>query len=488
MNQSNDDEHDWHRFGQRICAEIGIKYDADRIGDLRRRVEPISRTLGFDTPSKVAKGMIGSTTWSQQQVAALASVLTIGETYFFRDGKLFDLLEERLLPDLISQICIKKPQVNIWSAASCTGEEPYTVAMLLAKNEKFIAQHCVKIHATDLNPQFLEAARRGVYGTWSLRSLSADYLKKYFTPKDETKQELSAEIRSRVTFSQLNLVDDKAVQAYAAGTSFDIIFCRNVLIYFTQEQTQAVINSLWRRLAENGLLILSPHDVWCASDTMFEKLIYPSVVILRKKSGAVTPKPSAVYTPTASELDIKPLRIETARKDLNEQPPLPPDPLAKAKALIQQGRYQQAITLLQPLTEQKLNQADVFQLLAVARANSGDFSEAIGCIGAAIQADPLDAYSYYLKAEFHQETQDLQAALTSLRQATFLDPQFILAHLGIASILSKTGKTEQANVSYNNVLRLLKSLSEQDFVPHSDGLTAGKLAEIIKTRRTAQNG
>lgn len=190
----------------------------------------------------------------QAELVALLNEITIGETCFFRNQPQLDALRQIVLPKIV-EIKSKLPfhRIRIWSAGCSTGEEPYTLRMLILEEaQRRLKDWNVEILATDLNEHSLEQARNGVYGSYSTRNLTPYYQQKYFVAAGDQLQ-LLPEVRNSVTFSRLNLSDDSRM-IFMKG--LDIILCCNVLIYFDLASKRRVIQHFYNNLVPHGYLFL----------------------------------------------------------------------------------------------------------------------------------------------------------------------------------------------------------------------------------------
>ena len=210
------------------------------------------------------------------EVQNFINSITTNKTDFFREAHHFDFLVSKIIPMLISK---KKRVVKIWSAACSTGEEPYTIAMVMAKHfvEKYDIP--VKILATDIDTNVLTVASKGVYDSSIISVLPEEYMKKYFLRgKDDSSglYKVKENIRKMVTFKQLNFVATE----YPITTTFDVIFCRNVIINFNPETKRRVVNKLYRYLNPGG------HIMMGHSETLFDMvdgLVYLKNTVYQKK-------------------------------------------------------------------------------------------------------------------------------------------------------------------------------------------------------------
>jgi chemotaxis protein methyltransferase CheR len=190
----------------------------------------------------------------QAELTALLNEITIGETCFFRNQPQLDALRRIVIPNIL-QLKSKLPQrrLRIWSAGCSTGEEPYTLRMLLLEEaSSLLKDYSVEILATDLNERSLEHAKEGVYGTYSTRNLTPENRTKYFIPRGEQFQ-VSPVVRTNISFTRLNLTDDSRMTSMKG---MDAIFCCNVLIYFDLTSKRQVIQHFFNSLLPHGYLFL----------------------------------------------------------------------------------------------------------------------------------------------------------------------------------------------------------------------------------------
>ncbi len=185
-----------------------------------------------------------------EELNSIIDILTVNETYFFREENQLKTFSEEILPEL-SKSKKNKRQLKIWSAGCSTGEEPYTIAMLIIEKGYFKGWD-IEIFGSDINHRVLQIARNGIYKKNSFRNTDNFYIKKYFTEENEIFR-ISDIVKQYVNFSHLNLLDP--VKTKIVGI-MDVIFCRNVLIYFDKQSRKKVIDMFYERLVEGGYLLL----------------------------------------------------------------------------------------------------------------------------------------------------------------------------------------------------------------------------------------
>ena len=239
-----------------FCAYLrrasGLVLDADKRYLVESRVTPVMRRAGLLELGELVRVL------EQGRMPALAQevvqAMTINETYFFRDRVPFDLLREFILPEVIAARASQK-RLRIWCAASSTGQEPYSISMILDEFGARLAGWRLDIVATDLSEAVLAKAKKAVYSQFEVqRGLSTAQLLRYFDQIGDMWQ-LKETIRSRVDYRHFNLLGD-----YAVLGNFDLIFCRNVLIYFEPDRKVDVLNRMARMLAPDGLLALGSSE------------------------------------------------------------------------------------------------------------------------------------------------------------------------------------------------------------------------------------
>jgi len=239
-----------------LCAYLrrtsGLVLDADKRYLVESRVTPVMRRAGMSQLGELVRVL------EHGKMPALAQevvqAMTINETYFFRDRTPFDILREQLLPELIASRAIQK-RIRVWCAASSTGQEAYSISMILDEFGARLGGWRVEIVATDLSEAALEKAKKATYSQFEVqRGLSTAQLLRYFDQIGDM-WTLKQTIRSRVEYRHFNLLSD-----YTALGSFDFIFCRNVLIYFEPERKADVLNRMTRVLAPDGVLALGASE------------------------------------------------------------------------------------------------------------------------------------------------------------------------------------------------------------------------------------
>jgi chemotaxis protein methyltransferase CheR len=238
---------DYEYLRKLLKDQSGLDLSADKQYLIESRLVPLSRKAGLaGIPELVQKMKAGSASL----VAQVVEAMTTNETFFFRDKIPFDHFRQSIIPEILKARATRK-SVRIWCAASSTGQEPYSLAMCLKEMESQLAGWRVEIIATDLSQEVLEKSKTGLYSQFEVqRGLPIQLLVKYFKQNGEFWQ-INPDIRAMVQHRQLNLLHD-----FSQLGTFDVIFCRNVLIYFDQDTKINIFSRLCRIMEPDGFLVL----------------------------------------------------------------------------------------------------------------------------------------------------------------------------------------------------------------------------------------
>ena len=491
----------WSRFSDFIAEAIGLHFPPERWSDLQRGLAGAAQEFGCSDVGACVDWLLASPL-TKVQLQVLASHLTVGETYFFREKKTFDALAESVLPELIRSRRNREQRLRIWSAACCTGEEPYSLAILLHQLIPDLTDWRVTILATDINGRFLQKATSGVYGEWSFRETPGWLKDQYFQRAANGRYTILPEIKKLVTFAHINLVEDVFPSLATDTNAMDMIFCRNVLMYFTLPQTRKVVQRLHNSLIEGSWLVVSPTEASQSTFSRFIPVNFPGAILYQKSNMADRSSQSLApaMLDEATEFRTPPLEVilprmpqqPTGSSSLEISPVLPTDEqvtegllstkFAAATELYRQGRYGESEDMLRALfAESSEPDPQAFSVLARVLANQGKLTDARGWCDRWVAANKLDASGHYLRAVVAQELGDHEQARLSFQRTIYLQPGFVLAHFAQGNLARNQGKSGEAGKHYANALNLLRGCATDEMLPESDGLTAGRLTEIIST-------
>ncbi len=290
-----------------IETGTGLRLNAAQSADLNLRLEKLSASLQTSP-----EGLVGAFQAGQKPelLAELQTEFTVSETHFYRIAPQIELLKNMILPELI-RLNHTQRQLRFWSAGCSSGEEVYTLLMLLEEIGG-VQTWDIQVLGTDLNPNVLELARAGNYGHWSFRDTPLEVIERFFEVKG-AKYQVREDLRTRAVFEVHNLL-----VPLAADQKFDLILCRNVTIYFSPETAQGVYQNLARQLLPGGWLILGPSDPPIQPAVIdqigLERVILPGVIVWKKP--AQFQKPNPLEVPKNSQ--VQPPKPEDWQQFLNE--------------------------------------------------------------------------------------------------------------------------------------------------------------------------
>jgi chemotaxis protein methyltransferase CheR len=462
-----------------IAARMGLHFPRERWAMLSRNLASAAKEFGFQNMNGFIQWLLSSEL-SKDQIMILASHLTISETYFWREPQVFSALTDHILPELIKSKKNGEKSIRIWSAGCSTGEEAYSIAIALHRTIQKIEDWDITILATDINPRALSKAVTGIYSAWSFRNSPAWLKSTWFHHKEDRQYEIIPEIKKMVTFTCLSLVEMSAI---SNTNTMNIIFCRNVLMYFTKEWVNKISQDLFHCLSEDGWFVVSSSELSSQVFPQFTPVNFPGAVLYRKGKNGSThsfdvhseeiPQPlSDIAFLTTEGLpkvvaksDLQPFNTSTHFQ------PVQPIQLLPAIASAKEG-------LQQPQAIPEETSADrIFSIRLL--ADQGHLEEALSICNEAIASYKLSSGLYFLRASILQELDKSSEAIASLKQAIYINPDYIMGHFALGNLFIRQGDAKNAKRYFNNVLDLLSRCANDDILPESEGLSVRFIREII---------
>ena len=274
---------DYEYLRKLLKDHSGLDLSADKQYLIESRLLPLSRKCGLAGISDLVLKMKGG---SASHIAQAVEAMTTNETFFFRDKVPFDHFRDSIMPEILKARAARR-SIRIWCAAGSTGQEPYSLAMSLKEMSAATAGWRIEIIATDLSQEVLEKSKAGIYSQFEVqRGLPIQMLVKYFKQTGELWQ-INADIRAMVQHRQLNLLHD-----FSGLGVFDVIFCRNVLIYFDQDTKITIFNRLAKLMEPDGFLVLGAAETVVGLTDTFKP--FPD------KRGLYRPNSARAAAPDAS--------------------------------------------------------------------------------------------------------------------------------------------------------------------------------------------
>ncbi|MEW6059951.1 MAG: CheR family methyltransferase [Actinomycetota bacterium] len=488
------------RFRELVAEKSGLELGENHRNNLERAIAQALADTGCRTTDALYC-LLADRQRGRVPLESFIASLTIGETHFFRNRPQFEALRDHVLPELIEARRHVR-RLRVWSAGCASGEEPYSIAMLIHQLLPNLAAWNVTVLGTDINPRAMDKARRGVYGQWSFREVPPEIEQTYFRHSG-SQRELVPEIREMVTFRYLNLVDDVFPSLLTNTVGMDIIFCRNVLIYFRKATIAGVVQRFHRALAPDGWLFVgNAEPPQAIAAPLFTAQNFPGTVAHRRASGsgpgpdapAEYPEPVEVHEVAAPAAPVVPKVApkkgaarpsarkagQVRRQVVHPEPPKrepaqPPEP---------DGREDGSLERLKSQAEADPKDAVSAYRVAKIHASRLELDAAEYWVGVAIARDPMMAQAHYLHGLIFQERGLPEPALVALRRSVCADPRFALGHFALGTLLRSRGQAARAQKAFDNVAALLEGRDIHELIPDGDGLTIGRLVELVSLQRT----
>lgn len=420
-------------------ARAGLVFPQGRIGDVERGLVKTATSIGSRDPHRLLVRL-------QQDTALLEDLLAdlvVGETYFFREPQQFESLREMVLPDLLRHRA-PDARLSVWSAGCATGEEAYSLAILLEQEGLAGRSDLV---ATDISAPALKKAARATYEHWSFRGAKDDFAQTYFRSRGG-KFHLIERIRDKVSFSSANLASESYPRPERGG--FDLILCRNVLIYFGPETVEATARRLFESLSDGGWLLTAPSDPPLWDFAPFETKMTAGGVFYRKKRAVL---------PETKPSNVIPFRRKAA------------EPVARPRKA--------------PARVAKPAEPDFRHAVAACEAHAQAlFSEnrsgaVLEFLSRAVVWHPLSRELHYLYAVGLLNGDLLDKAAEITRRLVYLDRRSVAAHMLLGTIAQQRGDYASAMRAYRNGLSFCASAPEDEIVPLTGNERYGRVAAAL---------
>ena len=417
-----------------------------------------------------------------EEIRLFLDEITVQETYFFRDQGQFQALIEYVLPALIEQKRNRDESLRIWSAGCSTGEEPYTIAIILNEYFRNILDWDILIRATDVNMLALQKAKKGIYRKHSFRGVSDSIKSKYFFVEGNS-YFLKESIKAMVSFDYFNLASDTFLPV-GRGNKWDIIFCRNVIIYFHKERIQSLLKRFHTALHDKGFLFLGFSENIFSYSRDFESIHYENGFFYKKKSLSKKP----VREPRIR----KPLRdrpkgraTEHKRNLFNNRVPQQrkktfDEQLEVIKELFSLEKYEQAHRMISEIRiVPQEREIEYLFLKARISSNLSKLDEANHAINLILLKNALDKEAYFLKALILFKSNNVIGSIENFKKVLYVDPDYVLARLYLGDLYRMKDQSKLAQREYQNALITLEKNLQIDLGPFAAGFSSEILAQTF---------
>lgn len=495
---------------QYLLDNLGLNFTENRNKELYEKMGVASVAFGFTDVRKFISWLV-SRKLNNSQIEKLASFLTIGETYFQRERKALDYLEYEYLPKLIHERKGKHQYLKIWSAGCSSGEEPYSIAIMLKRLIPNLGDWNITIKATDINPNFLAKAKKGAYTEWSFRGIDNSFKTKYFKRNAKGNYVINTDIKEMVDFSFLNLISDDFSSPENNISSYDVILCRNVMIYFSNEGINSVTSRFYDSLTKGGVLLLSPVESTHLICNKFNKTLKDSVTIYSKtdilcNSRTVVNITNAynsnrnVYFSDNKSRERATATAERTLKTLMPQVNTKSSIYKKKKEIncisLKKEIGNDEVSFDTLVKKYKSGNTDFIEdklkninaeakdhrsllLLAKIKLDNMELIEAERLCVQVINMDKINADAYYILGNVQYENDRVEDAIVSLKKSIFLDADNALCHYLLGNIYISLGNSIESDRCFKVVKRILLTLGSDESLCKYDTITAETLKDLL---------
>jgi len=499
-------------FRDIVALRLGLYFEDSKLEFLADVLQQRMQQTGCHHFSLYQK-CISTSAPGREEIRALAEQLTVCETYFFRYAEQFQAFAEVVIPDRIRARGNDR-RLRFLSAGCASGEEAYSVAILIRERFPELASWDIEIYGFDINAPMVAKAVQARYSAWSLRETPSDIRLKYFRA-DGRDFLLDGNVKSAATFEERNLVEeDPSVWQFDA---FDAVFCRNVTMYFAVVVTRSVIARITQSLIPGGYLFLGHAETLRAISQEFhlrhthETFYYQRRQAYERADTSISSLPpvgnDSIRRPIMELVEADASWFETIRRASerianltqekdgtakiapgnidrhtpNSQERKPPCwDRAVAIELLRKERFSEAMELLRALPAESETDPDTQLLMAVLLTNGGDLAEAEKVCRNVLNLDELNAGAHYLMALCREHANDLDGAVRHDQASTYLDAEFAMPHLHLGLIAKRSADVETARRELTRALPLLDREDISRILLFGGGFTREALVEFCR--------
>ncbi len=483
------------RFRDHINQQSGIYLEESKIDSLR--ISLVTRCTRFGLTSLDEYFELLSI--DESELRELVNLLTVNETSFFRYSAQFDVLRDKVIPEILEQKTEGERSFRVWSAGCSTGEEPYTIAMTLIDSGIESMGYKLEVMGTDVSTSALERAEKGVYAPRSLLNVPSNVVDRFFEPTPEGHR-ITQEVRSLVEFKYHNLI--KEPYPVSLIGSWDVIFCRNVTIYFRMESTRRVVENLFQSLNPGGYLFIGHSEALTGITDKFEALEFDGIFLYRKPRKKVAQSFAELVKSRLRERRSRALASKdgegeakdskAARKAPQHGPaesdspsePVKPDEvpalLDRAREALAGGRPIEALEAVERVLAVNKDSAEAYLFAAYVHADNGDFEAALAEAERALSIDPLSAAARYSLGLIHLRTDRPEEATADFKRTIYTDADFVLAYLNLGNLYRARGRFADACREYEDALRALYRNPEGEWSVFLGGFKPDLLAKVCE--------
>jgi chemotaxis protein methyltransferase CheR len=488
---------DFGLFQKLLIETSGLHFDEGRNQSFRLALWQRLQHRGYDSYREYYN-LLRFHPEGRLEIRELFDLITIGETYFFRNKAQFDVLMRFVLPEIIQRKVDSGDKcIRAWSAGCSRGDEAYSIAMAMMEVFPSFEEWNISILGTDINRKSLACSEEAVYGEKDVGHLPKEYLEKYFKGQGST-YHLRDDVKELVEFEYHNLARDPCL--HEKMQNVDIIFCRNVIIYFDLQTTQRVIENSYNCLAQDGYLFLGHTENLWQITNRFERVEFPQTFIYKKRLGPVQEdamKPFMavpeinIENLTVSEAPIgafdaevknggsgstlsphpEPFGLSSRRKLAPKGDPKPSEQVEDPTLRVDEPSDAAFLSSFDHTAAQDKSHSLAGLAKATILANEAKYKEAADILRKIVKADNLSVEAYYLLGVLSYKSGDLKEAEAQFRKVIYVAPDSVLAYFNLGNMYLYQRKLGEAAREYKNAIRLLEKKPKDEHVRFCEDFT-----------------
>lgn len=504
---------DWERLRNVAASSLGLHVPSVREERLVQAAAALCSEQGESLEHCLKRLESGQVLDRDMEI--MAGILSVGETYFFRHRDALADLRDAVLSPLVRRRATEEKRLRLLSAGCATGEEAYTLAMIV---DELLSKHSgwiVEVIGVDVNTEALHKARKGEYRKWSFRRNNKGIMHKYFEKTADGRYRVKDFIRKMVSFHKANLVRGGLPLQAVERSGVDAVLCRNVLMYFVPKAAQEAFETLWGVLRPKGYLLVAPSEASLVPDELFEAT--NTVGLLRRKDRLRNFFPDLQeevhdLCPAAESDSRFPTVQDSEAFQFDSAVPPPADDYLDGSCAASDdesmveaegddnwfartvrmagehysaGRYAEVSELLrvqvgnEPGAEHE-QWIQAVELLTCSLTNQGDIEGALYILREAVERDKLNALLRFRLANVLFEQGEEQEAVRELGRVIYLEEHFVLAHFLLGNVALRQGRQAEAKRHMRNVRKLLERMDGAEPLVGGEGLTAGGMERMVE--------
>jgi chemotaxis protein methyltransferase CheR len=506
---ASEDSVEAERFREVVASRLGLNFDDSKLAFLadvlKRRRDLVRQSAA------VYLGRLESNGLARDELRALATDLTVNETYFFRNADQFRALALNVLPARMAARTTGAHQIRVLSAGCASGEEAYSLAIVLRENLPD-PSWTVSVRAVDINPEVLEKARRARYSAWALRETQPELQRRWFS-RESADFVLDRAVRDEVVFEERNLIENDP--ELWKPESYDIVFCRNVIMYLTPDNARSVVGRIARSLVPGGYLFLGHAETLRGLSQDFHLEHTHDTFYYRNKEASEQMREQGFRAAplAAVGLEILPALMDdgatwvdairraseriqtlsdTAQARHGEKSTATPVHATSHRAqlldLLEKERFDDALVIARTLPAESAEDPEVLLLRAALLAHAGQFQQAEAACTELLRVDEMNAGAHYLLALCMEGNGDPAAAAEHDRVAVYLDQAFAMPRLHLGLLARRAGDRAAARLEFGRALTLLQREDASRLLLFGGGFGRDALTALCRAELIACGG